>query len=133
MGLQPDFIGEGNDTRAVALRFAKEVGADRVLFPMAEASLRTIQKALPREQVVEQVVYRTREDVSLVHNNAAILVFTSPSNVRSYLKQARVLAHQTVVAIGPTTAKALKEKGVEEVYVPELPTEEKLAELICSL
>ncbi|MCB0580815.1 MAG: uroporphyrinogen-III synthase, partial [Phaeodactylibacter sp.] len=40
---------------------------------------------------------------------------------------------QSVVAIGRTTAEALRRLGVEEVAVAEEPSEEGLAEVVVSL
>lgn len=132
-GHSPDFIGSGSDTLRIASDFKAIAGDEKVLFPMAEASRRTIQKALKAEQCIDLVTYRTLEDVAIELQAADVLVFTSPSNVRSYLRQFHIKPTQRVIAIGSTTRNELERNEVKEVSVPKEANELALAELVLSV
>jgi uroporphyrinogen III methyltransferase/synthase len=62
-----------------------------------------------------------------------LVCFTSPNGVRRFFEEvndARVLATCTVAAIGPGTARALREHGIEADVVPERSVAESLVEAL---
>src|SRR5207253_6824811 len=62
-----------------------------------------------------------------------LVCLTSPNGVRllfERLRDARALAGATVAAIGPGTARALRERGIEADVVPERSVAEALAEAL---
>ncbi len=65
-----------------------------------------------------------------------LLCFTSPNGAEQLLarvRDARALAGPTVAAIGPGTARALRERGVEPDVVPERAVAESLVEALSAL
>ena len=133
-GMQPDFEGSGSPTE-VARSFADRLGdGQTVLFPGAKESLRSIQKALGNSiRVVDLAVYATREMGEPLKMEPDVLVLTSPSNVRSFLKGNTLQSHQRVVAIGPSTLQELKSNGYTKGIMAWAPTEEALAETVLGL
>jgi len=126
-GFSVGFVGLDSSTEAVARAFQSCVGTAQVLFPIAKESLQTVQQALPSAQVNNVVVYAS-SPVQLEMDVAAdVLVFTSPSNVQSWLEQQVLDANQKMVAIGETTAMTLHNAGCKKVRVAHEPSELAMA------
>lgn len=115
-----DFIGQGTDTKKIGKQFSALVGNRKVLFPQAKDSMRSIQLQLTKkENAIDLPVYQTIEtDFQLPSADCRLLVFTSPSNVDSYLKGNSILAEQKIIAMGDATAHALKKSGVRVHAMP---------------
>jgi len=108
----PAFIGFGNP-EGVAKDFKKVIKNKRVLFPMAQDSLQTIQSFLHESQVKNLVVYKTHLIAGANVPKCDVLIFTSPSNVKGYLKNAKIYPGSKLVSIGKSTHKKLLELGYE--------------------
>lgn len=111
-----DFIGSGVNVTLIAKEFAKAVKDESVLFPEAMDSLQTIQRQLSFTNSCHNLfVYKTsiRKDINL--KSAAILVFTSPSNVQAYFEKYKLVKGQKVVANGSTTFDRLRDYGVKDI------------------
>ena len=125
MGLTPAFVGEGQPGE-VAGQFA-EVGAGQtVFFPRARQSRLTVQKLLAdRITVLDAVCYENRmaEDVREVF--ADVYVFSSPLNVRAFLQVNTLSVEDRIIAFGPSTAAALRERGLAPAVLAR-PTETAL-------
>ncbi|MCB0395221.1 MAG: hydroxymethylbilane synthase [Flavobacteriales bacterium] len=131
-GFDVAFTGEGNDTMKIGKGFAERVGHGTVLFPVSDISLRNVQQCFPEEQVKDLVTYRTLARNTTPLPDADALVFTSPSNVKAYLKQHQVHPDQKVIAMGKTTAGVLEDAGVSGVILPWGPEEVALADAVLS-
>ena len=108
-----DFIGSSTDTKMIGKQFAAKVGSERVLFPQAKGSLRSIQQQFVKaDQVVDLVVYETIKKNSGEGPVADILVFTSPSNVDAWFESYKITKSQTVIAMGDATANTLRHHHV---------------------
>ena len=119
-GHRAEFIGQSMDTKTIGKQFAARVGAATVLFPVAKASLRSIQYQFTRkEQAIDLVVYETIEHEVKKLPKAEILVFTSPSNVTSYFKTFTVQPKHRVIAIGAATEAELRKHGVRKSTLPQ--------------
>ncbi len=124
------FVGEGNNMQEVAQDFAKIANGTVVLFPGAESSLRTIQKALsPETKVIDLTVYETVIEENVHQSLADVLIFTSPSNVEAYFVDNLLEPGQKVVAIGKSTAGKFDEMNVN-CLLPASPDEIGLAEVV---
>jgi len=129
-----NFVGDARDTTQVATTFRGVVGNDQVIFPISSQSLRTVQGALPRAQVQDVEVYQTELAPPVgLENDADVLVFTSPSNVRSFFSVQGAQPGQQIVAIGRATAAELARHGQQQYHLPTEPTEQALLALIFSL
>ena len=54
------------------------------------------------------------------------LVFTSPLNAKAYFQKYKFKEQQKVIAIGKTTATALKKLGVKKMVIASIPSEQAL-------
>lgn len=118
-GKRADFIGYSTDTKLTGKQFASRVGSERVLFPQAKGSLRSIQNGfVKREQVIDLVVYETlKKNESIPQTD--ILLFTSPSNVESFFERNSASPQQKIIAMGDATASTLKKYGVKHPLLPD--------------
>ncbi len=112
-----DFVGDAIDITDSAYRFAEAIGSDQVLFPGAAESMRHIQSALPKEQVVDLPVYMTREKNFDVPK-CDVYVFSSPSNVRSFFGNAATLTQLKCIAFGEATRAELIKNHVTDIKIP---------------
>jgi len=132
LGWPIDFEGSAATTAEVAQNFAQHIGNASVLFPGAKESLRTVQKALNPNQVIDLDVYATEMVSGIQIPEADVLVFTSPSNVAAWPDKASLLQKQ-VIAIGPSTGQKLKENGLTEFTLPWEPSELALADEVLGI
>ena len=111
--------------------FAKE---KTILFVRAQSSIQSVQNLLSNQvEIVDFPVYHNLPISNPVLPNADILVFTSPMNVNTYFDSKPYSPDQKVIAIGATTARALKNQGIENIILPETPTEAGLAKVAIAL
>jgi uroporphyrinogen-III synthase len=125
LGFGVSFIGEqaGNPLH-VAEMFKMWLGERRVLFPLSTVSKRTIVEQIPTAQRIEVAIYETCA-LSLKIEKSDCLIFTSPSNVESYLLQNEIYAN-TLIAWGKTTKNALEAKGFSVDFTLQEANEENL-------
>jgi len=124
------FIGSGSDSALVAQNFKEFLGNRSVLFPISEQSLRTIQSSLDLAQVKEVICYSTTAELSKIEP-VDCYVFTSPSNVESFFTAGNSIGKSKVIAIGPSTEKALKKHNIDSLSA-NIPDETELWTLIAS-
>ena len=130
VGINPTFIGEGSPLE-VAQQFFKKLGKDTVFIPSSNLSLGSVQELIPSNQKEVVTTYKTIYIKNKIPDQDC-LVFTSPSNVEAYFLM-NTYQNQKVVSIGPSTTKALKEKGVQDVVETYESTELALADMVLSL
>ena len=131
-GKSADFAGNGHPQQ-VAEAFAILARGQRVLFPRAQASRKSIQTLLQNDITVKDlVVYNNhyRNDFELPKMD--FLVFTSPMNAVAYFNKYPLFPGQKVFAIGQTTAQQLYDLGISNVYISDHPSEKALAKLLKS-
>ncbi len=134
LGLEASFVGEASDTSMVARKFAKLTIGKTVLFPQAKDSLRSIQNGLSAETIaIDLPIYETEADENSFYSDAQVLIFTSPSNVSSYIERNLIELNQKVIAIGKSTGSKLEEYNVNNFLTPYSPDELGLAEAVFSL
>ncbi len=132
-GLQPTYCGNGQPTD-VAIQLAPLVARQRVLFPQARHSRQSVQRLLPDTvQKISLIVYDNSPNQMVQVPAADVLVFTSPLNVQSYLKQREIPDAQPIVAIGSTTATALTQAGIDRYTIAAEPTEQAMAAAVLQL
>jgi uroporphyrinogen-III synthase len=110
-GIIPQFEGVG-DVSEVGEHFRNVLKNNSVLFPHGNLSLRTVQKSLPIKQVLELMVYETKDVRHSQPKDVDVVAFTSPSNVNSYFNQFKENPSTSYIAIGQTTSKQLTDKGI---------------------
>lgn len=133
LGKPPRFTGDGDPART-AESFLRVAHGQRVLFPQAKNSRRSIQRRLEGHILaLDLVVYdnRPRTDVQLPPCDVAVL--TSPLNARAFLALALSTPPRAFVAIGGPTAEALHSAGAQPVFQAERPDEASLARTVLNL
>ncbi|MFN5319468.1 MAG: hydroxymethylbilane synthase [Bacteroidia bacterium] len=132
-GIVPDFTGSDGNTRDTAQEFLAHAKGLRVLFPISADSLRSVQKEIEHETLVQDLmVYETAQNPDFMPVQADIYAFTSPSCVKAFIEKSGIPGGISV-AIGRTTAQALEELGVERIIQAPYTTEESLADRVCGL
>ena len=112
-GKRADFIGGSTDTKLIGKQFAAKAGDDKILFPQAKGSLRSVQQQFVRSsQVIDLVVYETLKRNSGPQPEAEIILFTSPSNVDAWFERFKVNRQQQVIAMGDATGNTLRQHGI---------------------
>jgi len=132
-GIQADFVGCGEPI-ATAKAFLDVAENKKVLFPRALHSKKSIQELLDGDiKVIDFIVYNNRKRQQISKQLEEILVFTSPMNVQAYFAQHSILPYQQLIAIGNTTAKALRSLGHHQFAISAQPSEQDLAESVLNL
>lgn len=130
-GYKITFTGEtSGKPDVVANEFKVFVKGENVLFPQSNHSNKSMQKALNKEQIVNLVVYKTILVPVRLSVNPDLLIFTSPTNVRSYLMENKINKEQKVIAWGKTTESYLNQNGVAVNYTLEYSSFEELTEVL---
>lgn len=125
-----DFVGRSEDTEEVALQFRDVLATDLVYFPVSSLSLRKIQKAIPVNQIIEQVAYETStKRVDLDWTDFDVCIISSPSNAQAYFNNNGRLNVQ-FIAFGQSTKQALIDLGAEYVTTPEEISKDELFEVV---
>lgn len=129
-----DFTGTGEpEGTAAAFREVCTAGSC-ILFPAARHSLQSVMSFLaPDFQCIPFPVYDNRPVAEPPLSEADVLVFTSPMNAQAYFSKHMLGEKQRVVAIGATTAGALRELGISEIETADTPGERGLAETVFRL
>src|SRR3989338_6159721 len=96
------------------LLFTLPENFDVVLFPLAKNSNETIVKNIPDNQKMIVRCYETIL-VEKTLNQHDTYVFTSPSNVTSFLKSNTFPEKAKLIAWGTTTAAKMREFGLEPI------------------
>lgn len=126
----PDFIGNGNPQQT-AESFGGEAYEQRVLFPQASNSRKSIEKLLANDiSAVDIVVYDNVPKSDFTVPDSDILIFTSPLNVKAYFSKYRRKAKHRIIAIGKTTAESLRAEGVSGLITAEKPTTEGIVQAV---
>jgi uroporphyrinogen III methyltransferase/synthase len=137
------------DAIVEALRVREDLAGKRILLPRADLAREVLAAELRRagSEVVEVTAYRTiaagsggDDEVDiykmLLDRGVDVVTFTSASTVRNFVKllgtdPAADLLHTTVVAsIGPVTAEAAQQFGIETTIMPSTYTVPALVEAI---
>lgn len=134
-GRVPSFSGEehGIDMEAVAQAFARIADGQTVLIPRAQDTLGTMRSFLtPATKVLDIPVYATEAVAEVAPSTAAILIFTSPSNVRAYFAKNTLTSDQQIICIGHASGKEVQALGYD-FLLPATPDEIGLAEAVFGL
>jgi uroporphyrinogen-III synthase len=132
-GHEPHFIGDGQP-ESVAANFSLKSTNQRVLFPQAQRSRQSVQKLLYNHIIVyDLVVYTNKPKTHYVMESRRILIFTSPLNAEAYFYHHELQPGQRIIAIGNTTAAALRKMGFCELKIAKAPNEQALVNAVFEL
>lgn len=131
LGWDLSFLPESTDPQAAIEAFAGILpNNESVIMACSDKSLRRMHGTVPADRLIEWEFYENRPRTRLEKQEADYLIFTSPSNAKAYLDIHALGTHQTAVAIGRSTDKALGGWGISSRIRAEHPTEESMWEAI---
>lgn len=125
--ISADFVGDSKlAPEEIGNAFRRKVErSETVLFPISDRSKRSICKALPEENKIELITYNTVYTPITSVLEDGLILFTSPSNFESYLSRNTMPEGLEIVAIGKTTAHAIKQRiSHKEIGVLATPNED---------
>ncbi len=132
LNIHADFVGETSGVPSeVAAHFLNWLGKRTVLIPLSERSNHSIASKIPSVQCVEKIVYRTKLSPKKI-KKVDMYVFTSPSNVESFLK-ANNKPEGKAIAWGETTKKFLLSKDILPIASLKKSSTNELIELLLNL
>jgi len=129
-----DFSGEDKIPEQVAKIFEEKHKPQSILFPVSNKTKDTVYNMLNESVKKEIFILYSTISLSLIKKiDKELIVFTSPSNFKSYLNQHSFLPNQKLIAFGKTTALEMKNAGIANYYVCEKNTSISLLEKIYSI
>lgn len=112
-GIAANFVGaDDRSIDEVADDFRKFAAESTVLFPVSTLSIGTIASKIDQDKRNVKEIYRTILDSASI-DTCDVYVFTSPSNVRSFLLKNNIPSRAEVIAWGNSTEKELASRGIE--------------------
>ena len=131
--LAPKFIGENSGIpEEVAKQFVDWLGERVVLFPLPLNSKETICKHVSNNQKRIVRCYETVQTNAVISDHD-VYVFTSPSNVNSFITNNSVETIVNVIAWGRTTAQQLIDCGITPIAVLDESSEDALVKILNEL
>lgn len=132
-GYRLDFIGStAGNPDLVAQEFRMWLGEQKVLIPISVQSNRSISKALNPSQFEEVMIYETISK-SVIVAPQQHYIFTSPSNVESYLLKNSLPGSSKIIAWGKTTEQRLNIFGISPDVVLKTSTEKELVGILAQI
>lgn len=134
LGLEPDFEGgAAKNTQEIAKDFIELYAGTSVLFPQSDIAVKHVSEEIAKHCKTEKVVvYNTKINLNRSIPDADMLVFTSPSNLNAYI-ETKGIPQKPCIAIGTSTAEALKMKGIKQIHVAHAFDQLALADLAAGL
>jgi uroporphyrinogen-III synthase len=128
--LHADFIGLSSDPEMVANEFQKVLQPNEtILFPQSVQTRNSIAPSLKDCTIHRLEVYCTAS-ISIESVDSDVYIFSSPSNVQSYLKQHTISATKPCVAFGPATAQSLIDHQIKNFHVLQNVTDQTIYDAI---
>ncbi len=127
--LTPDYVGDGD--RVNTLNQYLEYNPSHTLYVQGSKSLRALQSDPQYQSPYSELIsYQSMEQSQLLSTVPDLLVFTSPLNVQSYLRQYPLQSSQSIWAIGKTTGYALQQVTSQQISIASRPSMEVLTDEI---
>jgi uroporphyrinogen-III synthase len=132
LNLPVSFVGKkaGNPTE-VAEEFKAWLGIRRVLFPVSSVSKESIVKVVDERQSEKVLVYQT-VPTSIFLEQLDVAIFTSPSNLESFLEAKNSIPLLTI-AWGQTTYQAMSAQNIVASFTLTTSTEMELIGVLSNM
>jgi uroporphyrinogen-III synthase len=132
LNLPVAFVGKkaGNPAE-VGEEFKAWLGTRRVLFPVSTVSKESIVKVVDENQSEKVLVYETLP-TSIQVEQLDLAIFTSPSNLESFLNAGNTIPSKTI-AWGNTTLEAMHSRDIQATSTLETSTELELISVLNNL
>jgi|TARA_B110000879_G_scaffold63318_1_gene89103 uroporphyrinogen-III synthase len=109
-----DYTGSSSlKTEDISIDFLSIVAnGDNVLIPCGSQTLGTLKKADEKKQVTEVEFYNTLPNNWVAPTDFDLILFSSPSNVDSYIQTHEIRPDTICLAIGDKTSEAIEKHGL---------------------
>ena len=133
LGIECEFVGkEAGNPQKTAEEFKNWVKNRIVFFPRSNLSLGTFSAILPENQVIKQVVYKTKlKEIEI--SKCQMYIFTSPSNLDAFLTINKIPDDAKVIVWGKSTENQLLIKGGRPNFVLNKSSFLELNEILISI
>ena len=130
LGHSSDYVGTGDPVQT-AEGFVAMAENQKVLFPIAENSRRTVQEVLKsRINATSLVVYSNQIRTDFEIHSFDIVVCTSPMSVKAYFELSAGKDIPMFIAIGDSTSKAVRKMGVDNCVTAKAANEYSLIQTL---
>lgn len=130
-GYEVSFFGENAGKPAeIAEQFREWLGNRIALFPQSTKSNKSIEALLPDTHKIPLLVYDTISVPVVLENSFSVLVFTSPSNYKSFRSLNSIPEGSVVVAWGDTTARAIANDHIKVDFILQTSTYSELLQIL---
>ncbi len=126
-----NFIGNSeHDSITIGQKFNSVIGNNEsVLFPISRLSKRNVIKGFANENYREIITYSTIKKPLTFNVNFDAILFTSPSNFKSFILLNKINSSTQIIAMGKTTESTIRKLlPSHEVHSLSEPTEKSLIE-----
>lgn len=131
LGYRVSFFGENAGKPAeIAEQFKEWLGNRVALFPQSTKSNKSIEALLPDTHKIPLLVYETINAPVALENSFSVLVFTSPSNYKSFRSLNSVPGESIVVAWGDTTAQTIANDHIKVDFILQTSTYSELLQIL---
>lgn len=105
-----------------------------VLFPISQRSKKSILNCITQSVSIEFICYQTHFKPAQFTTIFDAIIFTSPSNFKSYISLNKVAENTVIIAMGETTATTIR-KGIDGIKIHQLtePNEGAMIRLLNAL
>jgi uroporphyrinogen-III synthase len=133
LGIECEFVGkEAGNPKKIAEEFKNWVKNRIVFFPQSNLSLGTFSTILPENQVIKQVVYKTKlKEIEI--SDCQFYVFTSPSNLDAFLTINEISIDSKIIVWGKSTLAHAQLKGINVDFVLKKSNIDELLNLLQSI
>ncbi|MFT5336475.1 MAG: uroporphyrinogen-III synthase [Sphingobacteriales bacterium] len=113
-GISPDFCPNYSDTDQMLEEWLSLIQPQEVVwYPCASKTIGKVEHQLKKKvRLFTFPVYTTTAKPKLISGDMDLLIFTSPSNVKSYLQLNEVPPQSALLAMGKSTSVELKRQGL---------------------
>jgi len=130
-GYPVSFFGENAGRPAeIARQFADWLGNRIALFPQSTKSNKSIETIISDSQKIPLLVYETIDAPVALENTFSVLVFTSPSNYKSFTLQNAIPKESIVIAWGTTTAQSIANDHIKVDFILQTSTYSELLQIL---
>lgn len=124
------FVGNGNPEDVAASLMNSISPSENICFVRAQISKDSVRELTNRTSDFSLPIYDNVIADKNPSGNFDILIFTSPMNADAWFEKADHRG-ESIISIGPTTAKHLKDRyGIDEVLVAPKPSEKGIADCL---
>ena len=134
LGFEVAFYGkEAGNPQAVAEEIQHWLKDRKISFFQSDISKKSIASFIPDIQKEEFVIYRTKSLSQKLNKSFDLYVFTSPSNVESFLKSNALAKSAKVISWGKSTDVVLRENNIPIFYTLKKASLEELLFFLLAL